>query len=266
MGLKTLRNLDIYVPNFDFHINELLKTITPSQMEMIPPELKIKMFKKNNAVIDKLNFTEKLYLLSVCFKQTVIIATQASEGGIDAKSFNSAINAQKGKIKNSQLLADMKIPGIFVQGDRELMRALNYMNQAQCSEIYDLVREANPKNISKREEKHRQFQRAQSNIFRMLAHYEGQKKDVLMNYGLNAPKLYALLYLFSGEKFGKDFYNVDFKHAFTSNRADLAGALLDLHSSGHLNRRGRRNELKYSITAKGIELATKLINKLIYNY
>jgi hypothetical protein len=265
MAARNIRNLDLYVPNFDHHLLRLLETMSPQQKELVPSELIFKMFKNGLAVVDKLNFIEKMYLLSVCFKQTIFVGTMA-ENGLSAKDFKNAIEAQKGNIRNSDLLDDMKLPVAFIQGDKELIRAMSYMNHTQCSDIYNLVRGAHPKNISKRESKFREFQQAQGNLMKMIAHYEGNKKDVLIHHNLSVPKLYALLYFFDGEKFGKDFYNVAFRHAYTSNRADLSTALKELNNEGYLNRRGGRMVLKYAITAKGLDLATKVMNKLIFNY
>lgn len=263
-----IRSLDIYVPNFDDHIYGLLHKITPEQSELIPSELKFKIFKNGEYVIDKLNFTEKMYLLSVCFKQKVIIATEAEEGGVSAKEFKTAIQAQTGKggVKNSQLLEEMNVHSLFVQGDKELMRALQYMAHTKCTDIYNLVQGAHPKKLTKRETKYKEYYRSLNNMMRMFAHYEGHKKDVLIDFKLSVPKLYALFYFFDGEKYGKDFYGIAFRHAYTSNRSDLSGGLLELHNDGYLSRRGSRQKLAYTLTAKGIELATKVMNKLIFNY
>jgi hypothetical protein len=261
-----IRNLDIYVPNFDDHIYGLLNKITPEQSELIPSELKFKIFKNGIYVIDKLNFTEKMYLLSVCFKHKIIIATEAPDGGVSAKEFKAAIQAQAGRLKNSELLDEMGVHSLFVQGDKELMQAMQYMAHVKCSDINNLIQAAHPKKVSKRETKYKEYYRALNNLMRMFAHYEGHKKDVIIDFKLSVPKLYALFYFFSGEQFGKDFYGIAFRHAYTSNRADLSGALLELYNDGYLSRRGVRQKLAYTITSKGIELATKVMNKLIFNY
>ena len=266
MANKTLRNLDIYVPEFDYQLLCKIDNMTPEQKEQLPTELAFKIFKLGTASVEKLTFTEKMYILSVCFKQDIIIVTQDSETGIGPKDFRDAVSAQRGKIKNGELLKNMQIPTLFVQGDKELMRALLYMNHIQCSEIFNIIRSANPRNKSKRELKFEGYQRALTNLIRMLTHYEGTKKNVIVNFNLSVPKLYALMYFFDGEKRGKDFYTVAFKHAYTSNRSDLGGALAELYQSGHLSRRGNRNTMRYAITSKGIELLTRILNKLIYNY
>ena len=266
MGVKNLRNLDIYVPNFDHHLNMMLDKITPEQKEAMPSELAFKVFKNGVGVVDKLNFTEKMFMLSTCFKQTIIIMTEAEDSGVGVKEFRDAVKAQQGKIKNGELLDELKIPTVYIQADKELMRSLLYINHVQCSEIYNLIRAAHPKEFSKKEMKFREFQRALSGLFNTLMTYEGNKKKVIMQYNLDVPRLYALLYFYGGEQYGKDFYNVAFRHAYTSNRGDLSGALSILHRDGYLSRRGARSHLKYSITSKGIELLTKVINKLIYNY
>lgn len=263
---KTLRNLDIYVPNFDDMLLRRLNSSTPEQRELIPAELKFKIFKKKDASVDQMNFTEKMYLLSVCFKQSIIISTLDEDAGISAKEFKNAIETQKGNINNRELLNNMQIPALFVQSDKELMRAWQYMNYVQCSEIYELIKAAHPREASKRETKYKTYQRNLAGVLRTIFNYESQKKDVIINFGLTAPKLYALLYFYDGEKKGADFYKVAFKHAYNSNRGDLSQAMAALHTDGYLIGRGARTNRRYAITSKGIELLTRVMNKLIYNY
>ena len=151
MALKTIRNLDIYVPNFDLMLLEKINTMTPDQRELIPPDLKFKIFKKKEASIEQMNFVEKMYLLSVCFKQSIIVATLDEDAGISVKDFNLALSAQKGKVKNVELLNNMQIPSLFVQSDKQLMQAWQYMSYTQTSEIYNLIKAANPTGLTKKE-------------------------------------------------------------------------------------------------------------------
>lgn len=266
MSEKTIRNLDIYVPNFDYMLLERLDRATPEQLEIMPSTLRFKVFKKGKASIDFMTFNEKLYILSVCFKQTIVIATLDETTGISGKDFNKVLQAQKGKLNNKELLDNMQIPAVFVQSDKELMRAWQYMNYVQCSDVYNLVKGAHPREISKRESKYLAYQRALTGLMRTICTYEGHKKDVIIQFKISVPELYALLYFYDGEKTGKDFYNIAFRHAYTSNRGDLGAALMKLYTGGYLDRRGTLKQLKYSITSKGIELVTRVMNKLIYNY
>lgn len=263
---RTIRNLDIYVPNFDYVLLDKIESMTPDQIDLIPSELKFKIFKKKKASVETMNFTEKLYLLSICFKQQVIIATFDEQVGIGARDFKKTIEAQKGKVKNGELLDDFKIPALFVQSDKELMRAWQYMNHVQCSEIFNLVKSAHPREMSKRETKYQAYQTAFSSVVRMMVQWEANKKDTIIQFKLTVPKLYALLFFYSGEKKGPEFYRATFRHAYTSNRSDLSGAVKELCFDGYLNRRGANKNMTYSITSKGIELLTRVMNKLIYNY
>lgn len=266
MSEKTLRNLDIYNPNFDYSIVERIEAMTPEEIERMPLQLKFKVFKGGKASVDKMNFNEKLFLLSVCFNETIIISTLAKNGGVTINTFQQAIDAQDGSLNNAELLNNMQIPTLFVQSDKELMRAWQYMNHVQCSEIYNLIRSANPKENSKREIKYREYQKNLAGVFRTICNYESSKKDVIIQFGLSVPKIYALLYFYDGEKLGTDFYNKAFRHAYTSNKSDLATGLVELYRDGYLMRRGTRKNLKYSITSSGIDLVTRFMNKLIYNY
>lgn len=266
MSEKTIRNLDIYVPNFDDMLLERLERATPEQLELMPSTLRFKVFKKGKASIDFMNFNEKLYILSVCFKQSIIIATLDENHGVSGKDFNKALAAQKGKVNNKELLENMQIPALFVQCDKELMRAWQYISYVQCSEIYTLIKGAHPREKSKREIKYLAYQRALAGVMKTICNYEGQKKSIIIQFKMSVPELYALLYFYDGEKSGKDFYTVAFRHAYTSNRGDLGGALMKLYTEGYLDRRGTLKQLKYSITSTGIERVTRVMNKLIYNY
>lgn len=266
MSGRTIRNLDIYTPNFDYVLLEKIESLTPDQIELIPSELKFKIFKKKKASVERMNFTEKLYLLSVCFKQQVIIATCDEDTGIGIKDFKKTLDAQKGKVKNGELLNDYLVPSLFVQSDKELMKAWQYMNHVQCTDIFNLVKSAHPREESKREAKYNAYQKAFSGMVRVMVQWEATKKDTMIQFKINVPKLYALLFFYSGEKKGPEFYAITFRHAYTSNRGDLSSAIKELCFEGCLGRRGANKNASYFITSKGIELLTRVMNKLIYNY
>lgn len=260
-----LRKVDLYTPNFDIHIKKLLSNPTPEQMEGMPTRLSFKISKAKEDWLDKLNFEEKMWMLSVLCKHDVIIITQG-EDGIGPKDFKAAIQAQKGTIKNVELLENGQVPALFIQGDPELMKALRYMNYVYCNDLFAMLNEIHPSKRSKRGEKFNKFQRSYGELLRMINNYEAKKKGVLRSFGMSATDLYALLYCSDGEKSGKEFYTTVYRQAFNSSRGNLGVSIAKMYHEGNLNRRGKRQHYKYSITSKGMTLLQKVLDKLLFNF
>jgi hypothetical protein len=263
---KTLYNTDIYNENFDHYLQIKLENISPQQKELLPDSLNYKIFKYGKTVVSDLSFTEKIYILSVCFRQSVAIVIQDEEAGIGPSEFQMASKAQSAKATNGELLDQLDRQSAFVLADKDLIRSLLYMNHVQCTDIYNLIKIANPRDKTKRELQNTEYKKAYNSIVKMLVHYEGNKKKFIGQFNISVPKLFALLYCFDGEKSSRDFYEKAFKYSYTSNRADLGRALTELYEGGYLDKRGSRRYMRYSITARGMVFLQTILEKLIFSY
>lgn len=262
---KVLGNLDIYCPNFDHHLQLKLEHITPEQVAALDDTVQYKIFQYKEKVIGYLKWTEKLHINSIAFGCPVVICSFDEEKGISPILFNETVKAQLGHIKNSKLLDDLIGNTVFIQGDRQVMESLLYMNYVETSDIYNLIRMNDPREKSKRELELNTKQNALKSVVDSFLKYERNKKKVLMQFKLNQPKLYGLLFFYEGQKLCKDFYDRAFKYSYISSRPQLSRALAEMYRAGLLSKRGTTRELKYSITSKGIDLLIKVLNKLLYD-
>lgn len=262
---EPVKKIDIYNEQFNYFFVNKLNSITPEQKNLIPKDLLFKIFRTGNeGSAEKLSFNEKMWILSVAFKHNITIMVDDAKNGIGMRDFGKASQANKGKIKNNELLEDMRINSSFVIADKELMAASLYMNHVSTSSIYSLIKEIIP-NVNHK--KNQQFTKAKKEIniiLSFLINYESNKKRLAMDYGITVPKWYALIYFAIGEKLGHDFYDKDFKYAYSANRWTLNRDMNELHDSGYLLRRGVKKQYKYSLTAAGVNLLNRIFDNILF--
>jgi hypothetical protein len=264
-GIKTFHKADIYCPNFDHYLQLKLENITEYQIANLEMSVQRKITRHRSDAINYLSLTEKMHILSVGFGDNVLIVVQNNEEGITPKVFSDTVKAAAGHLNNSVLLDKVISKGIFVQGDRQVMDALIYLNHIETSDIYNLFKLNHPKRKGSREKKFDEKMQILSEVVDYMLQYESVKRRVLDLYRLNVPKLYGLLFFYKKERLCKDFYDRKFKYAYCKTRSELSRALAEMYRAGLLNKRGTTRELKYSITSKGIDLLIKVLNKLLYD-
>lgn len=264
---KPIKNVDIYNENFNNYFVEHLNRITPEQRGLIPEELNIKIFKRGNtASAERLNFQEKMYILSVVFKRKVTLKIEDLENGLTVKDYANAKKAQAGKYPNLQAAEDMRSHAAFVLADRDLMNAELYLNHLSSSNIYTLVKAIIPNTNHKIEKKYTENKAIIQRVFKFLENYESKKKRIRTDYQITMPEWYALVYFANGERLGLDFYDKDMKYAYSSNRRVLHRALQRLTEIGLLQRSGPLKSHKYKLTSRGINVLDRIFNNIILNY
>ncbi len=261
---RKLIKYDLYNENFEAWFLDKLKAITPEQRAKLPRELLFKLFKNQEIHNGSISILEKMYILSIAFGQNMTISVEADEGGLDASEYRKAVDAQKAVITNKELLETPAVRASFILSNRDLSNSIMYVNQAQCTDIYRLIKMINPKDLNKKDHKFKATKEALRNVVSFLLEYEKNFQRIIMEFQLDTAQVLALLYFSTGEKLGKDFYDKDFK--YTYNRRLLSNALTALTRSSCLTKRGGTTQIKYQLTAKGIDLLDRILSKIFNAY
>lgn len=267
MRTLAVSKLDIFNPQMEEYFMEKVSKLTPEELVSIPQEIRNKLFRSGfQRSSHDMKFNEKAHLLTTTFNQDMIIMFLDEEKGIGPDEFKAAIKAQKGKITNGELLKNIPTKSIFILGNKELMAPLLYLNHVLCSDIYNLVSTPVAREKTSSEKNYIKFYKAYKGITEVFTHYEGTKKMISQAFGIDMPSWYALLYFGNKERLGTDFYNGHFKYAYSSSRIKLFTGLKKMYDNGYIARRGQRNKLKYTLTAKGTDLLNRIIDTVILNY
>ena len=266
---KKLIKYDLYNENFEAWFLDKLKLITPEQRAKLPTGLLYKLFRNQEVHTGNISILEKMYILSIAFDISLNIVIEDPEHGMDASEFRKSIKAQKAEITNKELLETPAVRSSFVLASRDLSNSIMYVNQVQCSDIYRLIKMINPKDRNKKDSKFKNTRDSLRGVIKFLTEYEKNFKRIIMEFQLDAPQVYALMYFSTGEKLGKDFYDKDFK--YTYNRRALSNALTALSRSNCLSKRGGRVGgnmvgIRYQLTAKGIDMLDRILTKIFNAY
>lgn len=267
MGAVEVNKFDIFNENFEEYFMAKVKNMSSQQMNQLPSELKNKLFQGGVVRSSyKLRFAEKAYILSTVFDSQMITMFSDNMEGLGPDQWAAAIAAQKGKIKNGELVNNIPINNMFIVGNKELMSPIVYLNHIFCSDIYQLFSIPSVREKSVAEKQHIKRAKEYRGIIDLFTHYESSKKLIAHEFKLDMPSWYALLYFGNKERLGRPFYVSDFKYAYSSNKSNLYNALKKLVDTGYMSQRGKRNELKYTLTAKGLDTLNQIIDRVILNY
>lgn len=258
---KKANIFDFYSENFDRYFEDLVEGMTPAQRMRLPDGILNRLFtnKKNRAAA--LEFREKAHILSVAFGKRIVISIEDEKQGIPAEDYQRAVDAQSGKITNTNLLGYPRTGAGFIMADKNLMNSMMYLNHVYTTEIYSLLR---PLKISERSKKDTEYNKgfeAVRSLVGFILNYEMFKKRLVHEFDFSLSEIYAILYFSTGEKTGLDFYKKDFRYSYNANSTHMFRALGSLTQKGYLSSRGR--PLKYSITARGLDVLNKIAHRII---
>jgi hypothetical protein len=257
---------DFYCENFETYFRDRMEGITAAQKALLPQDIKNKLFRGKEKLNNLLSFKEKVYILSTCFGSKVQIYVYDEDKEFRDKDYSAITKSQGGDLTHSELLETPHVKAGFIMSDKILHQAITYMSHIYTSKIYTLLR---PINVFKRTRKEVKIIRAKeviTFITEIILKHEQYKKSVMMEFNLTPQKLYSLLYFANGEKFGKDFFNRDFTHAFNCNARRLQGTVKTMYDEGLLHRRGINTAYKYTLTSKGHTILQGVISKILDNY
>lgn len=262
---QNINRFDIYNENFEGVFNDMLINITQPQLSVLPNDMKFKILKNKKHPASSFNFIEKVYILSTAFDKNITISIEDINDGVSKVEFRNAVLAQKGKLKNSELLKYPKTMASFILADKDLFSSMMYLNHVYTTEIYQLVRKINVAQRSKRDKLYNQGIETVKSLVKLFMNYELNKKMLIGEFGFDMAQFYAILYFSTGERLGVDFYNKDFKFSYSANKRDMSTALLVLYNNGYLFRRGEKR-YTYSLTAKGLDVLNKIVERIIGFY
>lgn len=267
---KGIIRYDVYNPNLDIMLTELVQEMTEVQRINLPKDITNKLFRRGNLSIGNLRINEKMYLLSSVFKRQVAIVVSGkpdSQEGVNPVDFTKMLKASKGKASTLEVAEELYTEGVFVIGDKDLMESIGFSRLICCTDIWRTVIPAvrrKPKlgKITKFEEHRRAFK----SIVAMYGNYESNKRRITMDFGFSMPEWYAMLHFYDSEKKGTSFYADRFKLSLAASRSNMKNALTRLVRDGYLSARGGTLKRLYTLTAKGEEAMLNIFDKIVLNY
>lgn len=261
---KKANIFDLYSENFERYFEDLVTKMNDSQKKMLPVKLLTRLFTNKKNIGVNLEFREKVYILNLCFDKRITIVVEDHENGIGPDEYEKAILAQRGKVTNTELLSQPRTKCSFVMADKNLMNSMMYLNHVYTTEIYTLIRPLIYSERSNKDNKYHLGIESVKAITRLILNYEMLKKRLVMQFDFRMSDIYAILYFSGGERIGQEFFLKDFKYSYNANSRELADSLRKLHEHGFLDRRGR--PLKYSLTAKGVDILNKIMQQIVVFY
>lgn len=261
---KKIRSTEIYNENFNHYFTEQLNSMTPEQKLRLPNDLSFKIYTRGNeASAEKLNFNEKVWILSVVFEKEWTLTVHDKDAGLDMENFITSIKVQRGAKLNGELLEGLRVKSFFALGGKEVMASLLYMAQVSCTGIYQLVKKHIPNADHAKNKKFVDQRTEFLKVLTFIKNYEAKKNRIAENYSLTMPEWYCLVYFSINEGFAKDFYNHEFTYAYNSNRRTLHSGMLNLYKRGLLTKRQSGKSDKYTTSAKGLDLLDRIFNNIL---
>jgi len=263
--LKT--RFDIDCENLDAYFANEMPNLTPEAKDVLPRDVIFKLFRKggsfNSNSTSKLGFIAKLYILCRCLRKRWYIVIEDEGNGIHLAQFNDIPRLVKERdisIPNAKALT---VSGGFILGDREVCDTFSYLNRLSASKPYNyLIKAKNaPKNKVAEADKHDIY------IVRFLVNWEGCKKTIVSQTGMNMPEILVLLALFDGEEMpGSRLYHELFKRAYQSSPAKIKSAFGLLQQRGYIKKYGILRGAKMQITAIGRDVVKGILHKYLLSW
>ena len=263
------RRYDIDNENFDNYFLRHISKITPEQKSRLPQELAFKVFRGGSFSINSLTFMQKMYVLYCAFGKRVSILVEDDNEGLSYNEFAKLERGYRGSQKRGDIVDDFNIKGTFVLGMHDLVARLEYANHLCSSNLWKLAKDYQKYQLNniRLHDKQRQTKDAVRLLRKLLVYYEGNKKRMAIDYGIDPAEWLALLHFYDNETKAVPFVDETFKYSYNSNKQTLRGALVSLQHKGILDIRGSRpRNVFYYLTPKGVEILGKIIARYILNY
>lgn len=258
--------IDLASENFDRYFADNIPKLTPEAKDGLPKDILFKLFRKggefNSNSTSKLNFIAKLYILVKCLKKRWYIIVEDEDYGMRLQDFNDLPRLIKERNFDIADGEDLKTSGGFILGANDLMNGFAYLNRLSSSPAYNYILSSKnaPKNKAIESDKKDQY------LIRFLINYEGVKKVIVSQTGLNMPELYVLMALYHGnEAVGATFYNDLFKRAYQSSPAKIKLAFGSLQQRGYIHKYGVTRGARLQITALGKDTIRGILDKYLVN-
>lgn len=262
MGLK----YDIQCDNFDEFFALQVAKASENQKELLDKELLNSLYafssKARVQKIAKMNFFSKMFVLFKMLKKRCIIIVEDEVNGMDEEQFfewKKRLPKQEYTTGNSE---ELITHSFFALGNKELVDTFHKLNGLSASRAYSYM--IGSKNKSPKAKT--SWQDNMDYIFRFLSHYEGNRKRISMQTGLNMPEWLVLIYLYKGEwTQGKAMYQERYKYSFNTNARSIRSAFGSLRGKGYIEKVGETVNAKLRITALGRDKVNEIAQKFVVN-
>lgn len=268
MNIKT-RKYDISDENFNEFFVQAIDGMTVEQRERLPSELSAKVLRGGKDCVDKLTFVQKLYILTGPLEKKWTLFIEDDYG----LSYESFLEMQKGYTEDyprRQALTDLRESGSFFLGTTQLMKRLEYITLQCAGNLYKSIKgyRAELHEKSRKIKAQREVTYSVNGVIRFVINYEANKYKLNVTYGLNSiSELYVLLFFYDGENKAAKFHEV-FAYAYSTSRRLRNAALARMLALGYIDTRSKKLTIhvRYYLTPKGMELAIKIMDKVLFNY
>jgi hypothetical protein len=265
MPNKTLFDIDCEA--LDLFFSHEIEKISPTAKSELPKDVSFKLFrgggKFNTKSTSKLGFIAKLYILWKALTKRWWILIEDEENGITPGQFMDLRKAYKKRDYSPEQAAVLKSTGTIVLASTELAHTMTYLNRLSASGAYNYIMKG--KNAPKSKTTEDDKERVQ--IAKFLAHYEGQKKNIVSSAGLAIPELYVLLTLFEGKDVPTSLISKEkFRRAYQSSPNKIKMAFSTLQTRGLAAKTGVIRGATLQITSSGKELLNTVFEKYILNW
>jgi hypothetical protein len=257
---------DIQCDNFDEFFNLQVAKASENQRALLSKELLSNLYlfsgKARMDKIRKMNFFSKMFVLFKMLKKRCIIIVEDEVNGMNEEAFfkwKKMLHKQEYTTGSSDELITQ---ASFTLGNKELVDTFHRINGLSVSNAYSYM--IGSKNKSPKAKT--SWQDNMDYIFRFLCHYEGNRKRISMQTGLNMPEWLVLIYLYKGEwTQGKAMYQERYKYSFNTNARSIRSAFGSLRASGYIEKVGETVNAKLRITALGRDKVNEIAQKFIVN-
>lgn len=249
---------DIDCQNFDYYFANESAKITAEAKSVLPGDV---LYRMRPSGLGKLTFFDKLFILWKCLKKSWWLVIRDDENGIGILQFTELCDKRnKDNIKKADVL---KSHGELVLANKELADTLTCMNNISMGPAYDYVSKV--KGV--RETRTEKFNNELAYIARFIAFWEGGKKKMATQNGLNLPEIYVLLYLYSvgSDVVGSIMYRETFKQAFGSTPSRIKLAFGSLQNRGYVVKTGFSKGATLRLTALGRDFTSSIIIRYAIN-
>lgn len=267
MQVKTV--FDIDVDNFDRYFENHLSDITPQAKENLPKDVVFKLFRKGGEMdtksSSKLPFLAKLWVLWKALKKNIYIVVEGEDSnGLTIQEYEDLKKAVKLRDYGIDRLNQYITPtATFVTGSKELMDSLAYLNNLSVSPAYRyLLRAKNP--VPNKAEQNKE---ALKYICKFLSNYEGVRRKIGYQSGVNITEWMVLIYLYGGEPMESSvIWKSAYTYSFNSSKAKLKVAFSTLQQRGYIVKYGVAKGVKLQITTLGSSVVSDILNKYAVNF
>lgn len=255
------KDYDLLVENFNGLFDIQVASMNSGHKAFLPTPLLIKLFNiRGKPTTKKLTFFQKIYVLFRAFNKRIFLVIEDHERGIGIDDFTKYKKEYKKRLIESTQVDDLLSKGACVLGNKELVDWLSHLNRASMSSFYNYALKVKNCPPSKFPD-HKKYFIYFSNL---LTRYEGNKKTVTRELGINVTDLYILSYLYDGkEKSGSATYTTVYKSAFGSSKKQFIMSFKRLQTMGYIDILSSGRFAKYRITALGTDVFNNIVKKYV---